>query len=62
MAPPCTAFSMWSHMHRHLPQCRDTWRRNRAIGEKLARWAAQVAEHQALHGSLFVVGNPHASE
>ncbi|CAK0874738.1 unnamed protein product, partial [Prorocentrum cordatum] len=62
MAPPCTAFSPWSQVRRHRPRSQNTWHRNRAIGEKLARLAAQVAEHRASQGSLFIVKNSYASE
>lgn len=40
LAPPCTPFGHWAHLHRVLHLA--TWQQSRRIGEILARFAARV--------------------
>ena len=58
--PPCTSFGPWSRINRY--KAYDTWRKNRLIGEKLAKLTAEVCWYQLQHGRHFIVENPEQSE
>ena len=58
--PPCTSFGPWSRINRY--RAYDTWRKNRTIGEKLAKLIGEVCLFQLQQGRHFIVENPEQSE